>query len=108
MFTWVRLQQPQEQRYLVIIITSVRDVLVFTWVRLQQPQEQRYLVLPVCDISVLLAIRLGLCSVAASLLKGDSSTLCKHRQEMCYLGQSVNNSGSVVSAVCTARQCLHV
>ena len=101
-------KQPQEQRYLVIIITSVRDVLVFTWVRLQQPQEQRYPVLPVCDVLVFLVIRLGLCSIAASLLKGDSGTLCKHGQEMCYLGQSVNNSSSVVSAVCTARQCLHV
>ena len=28
--------------------TSVCDVLVLTWVRLQQPQEQRYPVLPVC------------------------------------------------------------
>ena len=66
MFTWVLLQKPQEQSYLVLTVyavfqcyigtataiaraalpspTNVYDVLMFT--RRQQPQEQLYPVLP--------------------------------------------------------------
>ena len=52
-FTWVRLQQPQEQCYptatgaVLPCPTSVFGDLMFTWVWLQQPQELCYPVLPV-------------------------------------------------------------
>ena len=67
MFTWVLLQKPQEQSYLVLTVyavfqcyigtataiaraalpspTNVYNVLVFIWVKLQQLQEQLYPVL---------------------------------------------------------------
>ena len=41
-FTWVRLQQPQEQCHGPI---SVCDVLVFTWAKLQLPKGQCYPIL---------------------------------------------------------------
>ena len=63
-FNWVRLQQPQEQRYTEsqsYQCMRVCDVFsVETWVRLQQPQEQRYPVLPTYSIST---VDLSWCNV---------------------------------------------
>ena len=70
-FTWVTLQEPQEQCY--IMSSGVFDVLASTWVRLQRPQEQRC---PVYQCMWCFSVHLGKATTATRTALPSPTSVC--------------------------------